>query len=216
MGQKVNPIGFRVGVYRDWDAKWFPRDNRKGSYAKELHEDLKIRKYLNRVLESAEISRVEIEKTGDAIRIIIHTGSPGRVIGKKGQEIDNLRREISKLLNIASVDISVEEVKNPEVDAVLVAKNIADQLVKRANFKKLMKKAAIAAMRGNAQGIKICCKGRLNGAEIARAEWTRMGSVPLHTLRANIGYGYARAKTTYGIIGVKVWICTGDYQIANK
>lgn len=213
MGQKVNPIGFRVGVYRDWDAKWFPRDTRKGSYAKELYEDLKIRKYLNKVLENAEVSRVEIEKTGDAIKIIIHTGRAGLIIGKKGQEIDRLRKSLSKMLNIASVDISVEEIKNPEIDAVLVAKNIASQLERRANFKKLMKKAAVSAMRSNAQGIKICCKGRLNGAEIARAEWSRMGSVPLHTLRSNIDYGYARAKTIYGIIGVKVWICKGDFQL---
>ena len=213
MGQKVNPIGFRVGVYRDWDAKWFPRDSRKGSYAKELCEDLKIRKFLNKALVSAELSRVEIEKTGDAVRIVIHTGRPGLVIGKKGQEIDALRKSLSKMLNITSVDISVEEVKSPELDAVLVAKNIADQLVRRANFKKLMKKAAVSAMRSSAQGIKVCCKGRLNGAEIARAEWTRMGSVPLHTLRSNIDYGYARAKTTYGIIGVKVWICKGDFQL---
>lgn len=213
MGQKVNPIGFRVGVYRDWDAKWFPRDTRKGSYAKELDEDLKIRKYLDKVLESAEVSRVEIEKTGDAVRIIIHTARAGLIIGKKGQEIDKLRKSLSKMLNVRSVDISVEEIKNPEIDAVLVAKSIASQLERRANFKKLMKKAAISAMRSNVQGIKICCKGRLNGAEIARAEWTRMGSVPLHTLRSNIDYGYIRAKTTYGIIGVKVWICKGDFQL---
>ena len=213
MGQKVNPIGFRVGVYRDWDAKWFPRDSRKGSYAKELVEDLKIRKYLDKALEASELSRVEIEKTGNAIRIIIHTSRPGLVIGKKGQEIDNLRRNLSSMLNVTSVDISVEEVKNPEIDAVLVAKNIADQLVKRVSFKKIMKKAGMSAMKSNAQGIKICCKGRLNGAEIARAEWVRMGSVPLHTLRSNIDYGYARALTTYGIIGVKVWICKGDFQL---
>ena len=213
MGQKVNPIGFRVGVYRDWDAKWFPRDGRKGSYAKELLEDLKIRKYLDKTLETAEVSRVEIEKTGNAIRIIIHTSRPGLVIGKKGQEIDNLRKDLSKMLKVASVDISVEEIKNPEVDAVLVAKNIAEQLVKRASFKKVMKKAGTSAMKSSAKGIKICCKGRLNGAEIARAEWVRMGSVPLHTLRSNIDYGYARALTTYGIIGVKVWICKGDFQL---
>jgi small subunit ribosomal protein S3 len=213
VGQKVNPIGFRVGVYRDWDARWFPRDIRKGSYAQELDADLKIRKYLDKALESAEVSRVEIERTGDAVRIIIHTGRAGVIIGKKGQEIDKLRKSLSAMLKLRSVDISVEEVKNPEIDAVLVAKNIASQLEKRASFKKLMKKAAVSAMRSNAQGVKICCKGRLNGAEIARAEWTRMGSVPLHTLRSNVDYGYARAKTTYGIIGVKVWICKGDFQL---
>lgn len=212
MGQKVNPIGFRVGVYRDWDAKWFPRDSKKGSYAKELHQDLAIRKYLEKTLDNAEISRVEIHKTGDAVRVIIHTARPGVIIGKKGQEIDNLRKALSKLISINSVEVSVEEIKNPELDAVLVAKNIAKQLESRGNFKKLMKRAAVSTMRAMAQGVKICCKGRLNGAEIARAEWARMGSVPLHTLRSDVDYGYARALTTYGIIGVRVWICRGDFQ----
>lgn len=211
MGQKVNPIGFRVGVYRDWDAHWFPRDQRKGSYGKQIAQDLKIRKYLDKALEHAEVARVVIDKTGDAIRVTIHTARPGHVIGKKGQEIDTLRKDLAAMLHVQSVEVSVEEVKNPELDATVVAKSIADQLERRANFKKLMKKAAISSMRANARGIKICCKGRLNGAEIARAEWTRMGSVPLHTLRADVDYGYARAKTTYGIIGVKVWICRGDY-----
>ena len=137
------------------------------------------------------------------------------VIGKKGQEIDGLRKSLAALTRGGNVDVSVEEIKKPELDATIVAKGIAQQLEKRANFKKLMKKAAVSALRSNAKGIKICCKGRLNGAEIARAEWTRMGSTPLHTLRADIDYGYARANTTYGIIGVKVWICKGEYQI-NK
>jgi len=215
VGQKVNPIGFRVGVYRDWDARWFPRSSQKTSYALELHEDLKIRKFLEENLESAEISRVEIERTGDAVKVIIHTARPGVVIGKKGQEIDNLRKSLAKITRGKNVDISVEEIKKPELDATIVAKGIAQQLEKRANFKKLMKKAAVSAIRANAKGVKVCCKGRLNGAEIARAEWTRMGSIPLHTLRADVDYGYARAKTTYGIIGVKVWICRGEYQI-NK
>lgn len=212
MGQKVNPIGFRVGVYRDWDAQWFPRDTKKGSYGKELQGDLAVRKYLDTVLEKAEVSRVEIKKTGGVVKVIIHSARPGVVIGKKGQDVEVLKKKLASILEVNSVDISVEEVANPEIDAVLIAKNIAGQLERRANFKKLMKKATASAMRAGARGIKICCKGRLNGAEIARAEWARIGSVPLHTLRADIGYGYARAKTIYGIIGVKVWVCVGEYQ----
>lgn len=212
MGQKVNPIGFRVGVYRDWDAQWFPRSSVKGAYGKELNDDLIIRKYLESNLTKAEIARIEIKKTAGMVKIIIHSAQPGRVIGKKGQEVDVLRKNLAKMLNVQSVDISVEEIKTPELDAVLVAKNIAVQLEQRANFKKLMKKAAASAMKAGARGIKICIKGRLNGAEIARAEWTRIGSVPLHTLRANIQYGYIRANTIMGIIGVRVWICVGEYQ----
>lgn len=210
MGQKVNPIGFRLGVYRDWDARWFAR----GSYGKQLLEDIKIRKYINRVLESAEIARIEIEKAGDNVRIVLHSGRPGVVIGRKGQEIETLKNELSSLLKKNNVDISVQEVKTPELNATLVAKNMADQLVKRASFKKVMKRAALTAMKSGAKGIKICCAGRLNGAEIAREEWTRVGSVPLHTLRSDVDYGFAEAHTTYGIIGVKVWICKGDYQIS--
>ncbi|MBM18170.1 MAG: 30S ribosomal protein S3 [Epsilonproteobacteria bacterium] len=212
MGQKVNPIGFRVGVYRDWDAQWFPRSSTKGSYGKELQDDLAVRKYLDKALERAEVSRVEIKKTGGVVKVIVHSSRPGLIIGKKGQDVEKLKKELAKILQVGSVDVSVEEVQNPEVDAVLVAKNIASQLERRANFKKLMKRATASAMRAGARGIKICCKGRLNGAEIARAEWARVGSVPLHTLRADIGYGYARANTIYGIIGVKVWICVGEYQ----
>ena len=212
MGQKVNPIGFRVGVYRDWDAQWFPRSSVKGSYGKELNDDLVIRKYLEANLGKAEIARIEIKKTAGIVKIVIHSAQPGRVIGKKGQEVDVLRKNLASMLQVNGVDISVEEVKTPELDAVLVAKNIATQLEQRANFKKLMKKAAASAMRAGARGIKICIKGRLNGAEIARAEWTRVGSVPLHTLRANIQYGYIRANTVMGIIGVRVWICVGEYQ----
>lgn len=212
MGQKVNPIGFRVGVYRDWDAQWFPRSSVKGAYGKELHDDLIIRKYLETNLTKAEIARIEIKKTAGMIKVIIHSAQPGRVIGKKGQEIDVLRKNLASMLHVNSVDISVEEIKTPELDAVLVSKNIASQLEQRANFKKLMKKAAASALKAGARGIKICVKGRLNGAEIARAEWTRIGSVPLHTLRADIQYGYTRAHTVMGIIGVRVWICVGEYQ----
>ncbi len=209
MGQKVNPIGFRVGIYRDWDARWFARDI---SYGKQVIEDLKIRKFLLNSLESAEIARIEIEKAGDSVRIIIHSGRPGYIIGKRGQEIETLRNQLAAMLKKRNIEISVQEVAKPELDATLIAKSIADQIVKRVSYKRAMKRAAQTAMRTGAKGIKICCSGRLHGAEIARVEWTRIGSVPLQTLRADIDYGFAQAKTTYGIIGVKVWICKGEYQ----
>ena len=210
MGQKVHPKGFRLGIYRDWDARWFARD----SYGKQLLEDLQIRKYLNKALKNAEVARVEIEKAGDNIRVIIHSARPGVVIGKKGQEIESLRTALSKRLGKTGIEISVQEVKNPELDATLVAKSIAEQLERRVSFKKAMKRAAASTMRAGAKGIKVCVSGRLGGAEIARREWTRIGSVPLHTLRADIDYGFAEAHTTYGIIGVKVWICRGEFQQA--
>ena len=208
MGQKVHPIGFRVGIYRDWDSRWFARK----SYGDQILEDLAIRKILNDVLDSAEISRVQIEKAGENVRLIIHSARPGFVIGKKGQGIESLRNKIAKKIGKKAIEISVQEVKTAEIDATLVAKSIAAQLVKRISFKKAMKRAGAAAMRAGAKGIKICCAGRLNGAEIAREEWVRLGSVPLHTLRSNIDYGFAEAKTPYGIIGVKVWICKGEFQ----
>jgi len=210
VGQKVNPVGFRVGVYRDWDSRWFARD----SYGKQVLEDIKIRKYLESVLENAEISHIEIEKAGDNVRVILHSGRPGVIIGKRGQEIESLRAELSSRLNKRNIDISVQEVKQPELDAVLVAKNIAAQLVKRASYKKAMKRAADSAIRAGAKGIKICCAGRLQGAEIARDEWAIIGSVPLHTLRSDIDYALAEAHTTYGVIGVRVWICKGEYRRA--
>ncbi len=208
MGQKVHPIGFRLGVYRDWLARWFARD----SYGKLIIEDMKIRRYLNDRLKKAEISSIEIEKTGDNIRVIIFSGRPGVVIGKKGKEIDSLREALSKMLDKKSVEVSVQEVQNPDLDAVLVARNIADQLERRISYKKAMKRASATSMRAGAKGVKICCAGRLHGAEIARTEWVRVGSTPLHTLRSDIDYGLAEAKTTYGMIGVKVWICRGEYQ----
>jgi small subunit ribosomal protein S3 len=210
VGQKVHPIGFRLGSFRDWDARWFAR----GSYGEQLIEDLKIRKYLGRVLENAEVARIEIEKTGDSMRIIIHSARPGVVIGRKGQEIDALKAELAHKLKKSSVEVSVQEVNSPELDAVLIAKGIAEQLEKRVSFKKAMKRSAGIAMKAGAKGIKICCSGRLGGAEIARQEWTRVGSVPLHTLRADVDYGLAEAKTTFGIIGVKVWVCRGEYKPA--
>ncbi len=210
MGQKVNPIGLRVGIYRDWDSRWFAR--KRKNYGLYLLQDVKIRKFLEENLEKAEISRVEIERAGETVRVIVHSGRPGVVIGKKGQEIDSLRRQLAQMLGVPSVEVSVQEIKQPELDATLIAKNIAEQLVRRASYKKATKRAAISALKGGARGIKICCAGRLAGADIARCEWVRMGSVPLHTLRADIDYGSAVAKTTFGAIGIKVWVCRGEYQ----
>lgn len=211
MGQKVHPKGFRVGVYRDWDARWYARKD----YGQQVQEDLKIRRYLDKTLESAEVARVEIERAGDNVKVVIHSGRPGIIIGKKGQDIEALRKGLAKAVGRRSVEVSVQEVKNPELDAVLLAKNIARQLERRTNYKLAMKRAANAAIRAGAKGVKIRCSGRLAGAEIAREEWTRVGAIPLHTLRSDIDYGFAEAMTTYGIIGVKVWICRGDYQISK-
>lgn len=209
MGQKVNPIGFRTGIYRNWDSQWFAR---RQNYAQLVLEDLQIRKYIEskKDLSGAEISSIAIEKTGENVRVIIHAARPGVVIGKKGQEIDTLRKELASMLNRSNVDVSVQEIKTPELDATIVAKSIADQLEKRASFKKVLKKAATSAMKAGARGIKICVSGRLGGAEIARSEWIRVGSTPLHTLRADIDYSLQEALTTYGKIGVKVWICRGE------
>jgi len=211
VGQKVNPIGFRVGVYRGWDSRWFSRD----AYGQKLLEDLEIRKYLESVLENAEIARIEIEKAGEGVRIIIFTARPGVVIGKKGQEIETLKKDLASRLKRPNVEISVQEVKQPEIDAQLVAKNIAFQLEKRMSYRKAMKRAAASAMRAGVKGVKIRCAGRLQGAEIARREGVHIGSIPLHTLRSNIDYGFAQAYTTYGVIGVKVWICKGEFQRAT-
>lgn len=212
MGQKVNPVGFRVGIYREWDARWFAPSS---TYGKQILEDIEIRKVLNNAMRNG-ISRIEIEKAADNVRVIIHTDSPGRVIGKKGQGIDDLRAVIAKKLGKASVEISVQEVKKPELDAVLVGQSIADQIERRVSYKRAMKRAMAAAMKSGARGIKVSIAGRLNGAEIARTEWLRIGSIPLHTLRSDIDYGLAEAITTYGVIGVKVWIGKGEYQHVRK
>lgn len=204
MGQKVHPKGFRLGVYIDWDARWFARK----SYGEQVLEDMFIREYLDKQLERAEISRIEIEKAGDNVRVIIHTAKPGAVIGKKGQEIESLRSGIAKIIK-RSVEISVQEEKQPELNAAIVANNIAAQIEKRVGYKQAIKRAALACMKTGARGVKIRVAGRLGGAEIARDEWVRLGSVPLHTLRANIDYCLAEAQTTYGVIGVKVWISKG-------
>jgi len=213
VGQKVNPVGFRIGVYRDWDSRWYvpPR-----LYGKEILEDIHIRRLLEKNLSHAEIARIELEKSGDNLRIILHSGRPGVVIGKKGQEIDNLRNLIAKKYKKSNVEVSVQEVKKPELDAVLISKGIADQLKRRVSYKRAMKRAVASTMRSGAKGIKVSVAGRLNGAEIARTEWTRVGSIPLHTLRAEIDYGFTEALTTYGMIGVKVWISKGEYQHINN
>ncbi len=211
MGQKVNPFGFRLGIFEDWKAQWFA----KRSYGKELSEDLSIRKYLNSALEQSEVSKMVIQKAGENIRVIVYSGKPGLVIGKKGAGIDKLRADLFAKFK-KNIDVSVQEIRVPELDAKLVAEDIAQQIVRRAHFKKLMKRAGLSAMKAGAKGIKVCCSGRLGGAEIARQEWIRLGCVPLHTLRSNVDYATARAKTTYGIVGVKVWICKGDYSNLNK
>lgn len=207
MGQKVHPFGFRLGIFEDWRAHWFT----KKSYGNALLEDFEIRKYLKKVLNKVDTSKVVIDKAGENIRIIIFSARPGTVIGKKGQGIETLKRGLYDRFK-KNIEISVQEVKNQELDASLVARSIAEQLERRASFKRVMKKTAYASLKAGAKGIKICCAGRLGGAEIARAEWIRLGSVPLHTLRSDVSYALAEAKTTYGMIGVKVWICRGEYS----
>lgn len=206
MGQKVHPVGFRLGVFEDWNAHWFA----KKSYGAELIEDLKIRQFLKKNLNYVDVAKIVIEKAGENIRIVIHSSKPGFIIGKKGAAIEQLKSNLFKNFK-KNIDVSVQEVRTADLDATLVAKSIAEQLEKRVNFKKAMKKAAFGSMKAGAKGIKICCGGRLAGAEIARKEWLRVGSVPLHTLRSNVDFAIAEAMTTYGLIGVKVWICRGDY-----
>lgn len=217
MGQKVNPIGFRIGVYLDHPSRWFARQN---TYAVLLADDLAVRDYVKKHLATAEVGRVEIERQGDLMRVVIFSARPGVVIGKKGQEIDNIRKELTRILaqqgTRVNVEVSVQEIKRPELNAAVLAQSIAAQLEKRVSFKRAAKKAASDALRAGARGVKIRVKGRLGGAEIAREEWTREGSVPLHTLRADVDYALAQALTTYGIIGVKVWVYRGDYAIAPK
>ena len=205
MGQKTHPIGCRLGIIKTWSSKWFM----KQGYAETLHEDLNIRKYIKNGLFHAGISSIEIERTGDKIRIFIHTARPGIIIGKKGVEVEKLKKDV-EFLTGKQVQIDIKEIRKPELDAQLVAENIALQLEKRVAFRRSMKKAVSSSMRFGALGIKVACGGRLAGAEIARSEWYRDGRVPLHTLRADIDYGTAEAKTTYGIIGIKVWIYKGE------
>ncbi len=206
MGQKVSPIGLRLGIIRDWTAKWY--SGSKG-YTPNLISDLQLRDYLKKKLAHAAVSTIVVERPAQSINIIVHTARPGIVIGKKGEDIEKLRRELSKISGLP-VQLSVEEIRQPELDAQLVAENVCQQLEKRIMFRRAMKRAVTNAMRLRALGIKIMVAGRLNGAEIARTEWYREGRVPLHTLRANIDYGFAQAYTTYGVIGVKVWIFKGE------
>jgi len=205
LGQKTNPIGLRLGIIKTWNSKWFARKN----YKEFLHEDLMIQKYIKENLFHAGVPKVEIERTGQKIKVSIHTARPGIIIGKKGAEVEKLKKALEKRTGkVLSIDI--KEVRKPELDAQLVAENIALQLEKRIAFRRAMKKSVASTMRFGALGIKVACSGRLAGAEIARDEWYREGRVPLHTFRSDIDYGTADAKTTYGRIGVKVWIYKGD------
>lgn len=205
MGQKVNPIGLRLGINRTWDSRWFAGKN----YADLLHEDLGLREYLQDRLKQAGISKIVIERPAGRARVTIHSARPGVVIGKKGQDIEKLRQELNKITG-KDVALNIVEVRKPEIDAKLVAENIAQQLERRVAFRRAMKRAVQSAIRLGAEGIRINCAGRLGGAEIARTEWYREGRVPLHTLRADIDYGLASAHTTYGVCGVKVWVFKGE------
>ena len=207
MGQKIHPNGFRLGIIRDWDAKWFAS---RRHYAKNLVADQKIRSFLRKQLANAAVSKIELLRAGENLNVTIHTGRPGIVIGKKGEDIERLRRQVLAMNNQVPVQIAVEEIRKPELDARLVAENVCQQLEKRIMFRRAMKRAVQNSMRLGAKGVKIMISGRLNGAEIARTEWYREGRVPLHTLRADVDYGFAEAQTTYCVIGVKAWIFKGE------
>jgi small subunit ribosomal protein S3 len=206
VGQKVQPNGIRLGVIRDWRAKWYAS---RRDYTQNLEQDLKVRAYLKKRLSNAAISHISIERPAQNLNVTIHTARPGIVIGKKGEDIDRMRRDVSRMTGLP-VQLSVEEIRKPELDATLVSESIAQQLEKRIMFRRAMKRAVTNAMRLGAKGVKVMVSGRLNGAEIARSEWYREGRVPLHTLRADIDYGFTEAYTTYGVIGVKVWIFKGE------
>tara|TARA_B100000579_G_scaffold413055_1_gene405315 strand:- start:184 stop:861 length:678 start_codon:yes stop_codon:yes gene_type:complete len=209
MGQKVNPNGIRLGINRTWSSRWFS----KSEYSKLLHQDLEIKKYVEQKLKNASISKVNIERAAKKLRISIYSSRPGIIIGKKGADIEDLKNKLTKLSNL-EVFLDIKEVRKPEVEAKLVAENIASQLEKRVSFRRAMKKAVQSSMRLGAKGVKVLCSGRLGGAEIARTEKYHEGSVPLHTLRSDIDYATAEAETTYGICGIKVWINKGE--ILNK
>lgn len=206
MGQKVHPIGFRLGINKTWASNWFA----KKDYVAFLHEDIAIRRYILKTLSHAGISRVEIERSASRLRVNIYTARPGIIIGKRGLEVDRLKDELQKIVPGKQINLNIKEIRRAEIDATLIAQNISLQLEKRISFRRAMKKSVLSALRFGAKGIKIRCSGRLGGAEIARAEWYREGRVPLHTLRADIDYGTAEGLTTYGIIGVKVWVYKGD------
>ena len=205
MGQKTHPIGNRLGIIKTWDSRWYM----KNGYAAQLHEDLYIMAFIKKKLFHAGISKIEIERAGLKIRIIVYTARPGIIIGKKGTEVEGLKKQIETYIG-KQINIDIKEVRKPELDSVLVAEHIAMEIEKRVAFRRAMKKAVLSSMRFGALGIKVMCAGRLAGAEIARSEWYREGRVPLHTFRADIDYGFAEAKTTFGLIGVKVWIYKGD------
>lgn len=207
MGQKVHPTGIRLGIVKDWTSKWYANSKQ---YPEFLNSDLEVRAFLKKKLAQSSVSRIQIERTAGNANITIHTARPGLVIGKKGEDIERLRNEVTKMMNLPNVHINIEEIRKPELDAQLVAESIAQQLERRIMFRRAMKRAVQNTMRIGAGGIRINVAGRLNGAEIARTEWYREGRVPLHTLRADIDYGVAEANTTYGIIGVKVWIFKGE------
>ncbi len=207
MGQKINPVGFRLAVNRNWGSRWYA-NNRQ--FAPMLADDIKVRHFLKRRLAHASVGRVLIERPAKDARITIFSARPGVVIGKKGEDIEALKAELRRIMGVAQVHVNIEEIRKPEIDAQLIADSIAQQLEKRIMFRRAMKRAMQNAMRLGAQGIKIMSSGRLNGAEIARTEWYREGRVPLHTLRADIDYGFGEAKTTYGVIGIKVWVYKGE------
>jgi small subunit ribosomal protein S3 len=207
MGQKINPIGFRLAVNRNWSSKWYANSK---SFAPMLAEDIKVRDFLKRKLAHASVGRVLIERPAKDARITIFSARPGVVIGKKGEEIESLKAELRRIMGVQQVHVNIEEIRKPEIDAQLIADSIAQQLEKRIMFRRAMKRAMQNAMRLGAQGIKIMSAGRLNGIEIARTEWYREGRVPLHTLRADIDYGMGEAKTNYGVIGIKVWVYKGE------
>ena len=216
MGQKVHPTGFRLGIATDWTSKWYADGK---NYAKLLNSDLEIRKFLKERLAAASVSRIQIDRPARAAFIVIHTARPGIVIGKKGEDVEKLRKEIAFRmdLNVNNVKINIEEIRKPEIDAQLVSESVAQQLERRIMFRRAMKRSVTNAMRLGALGVEINVAGRLNGAEIARSEWYREGRVPLHTLRADIDYGFAEALTTYGIIGIKTWIFKGEvFDLESK
>jgi small subunit ribosomal protein S3 len=211
LGQKINPIGFRLGVIKTWDSKWYA----EADYAKLLHEDLKLKDFLKKRLYHSGVSKIEIERAANKAKINIYTARPGLIIGKKGSEVETLKKELATLTD-KEVYLNIQEVRKPELDAQLVAENVALQLERRIAFRRAMKKSVTSALKFGAKGIRIMCAGRLGGAEMSRTEWYREGRVPLHTLRADIDYGFAEAKTTYGIIGVKVLIFKGEVLPEKK
>jgi small subunit ribosomal protein S3 len=211
LGQKVNPIGFRLGVIKTWESRWYA----KADFATLLHEDLKLRDFLKKRLYHSGVSKIEIERAANKAKINIYTARPGLIIGKKGSEVETLKKELAKLTD-KEVFLNIQEIRKPELDAQLVAENVALQLERRVAFRRAMKKSVTTALKFGAKGIRITCSGRLGGAEMSRTEWYREGRVPLHTLRADIDYGFAEAKTTYGIIGVKVLIFKGEVLPGKK